>query len=179
MSAAPIQLTYLRISYKKCRRCPYTHSPGKLRGRVPDRRHTKSHRGLTHLAHLSPIPASPFLRKHKFNRLDLKPAEHKPGRHRLPRLLMSTPSLLTRSSASPSVPASSSDLEQVLLVCRDDPTHVDSQPDRSVASRGLIKSQHNCSAQGAIAARRSEIRNTLPRKEYSYLDSDSIATPYP
>ena len=41
----------------------------------------------------------------------------------------------------------------------------------------LINKPWSCSASGAVAARRREIRNKFPRHENPYLDSDSSATP--
>jgi hypothetical protein len=90
----------------------------------------------------SPRLASPFLRKHKLDRLDFKPAERKPDRHRLIRqslsaLLEARP--LQCERLQPRIV-----LEQVRLVRRDNlTTHIDLQTDGSVASKCLVNSQHD------------------------------------
>ena len=82
MSAAPFQLTYLRISYKKVSQISARSLTRLLRGPTihTNRRHDR-------VIPCKPRAAasSPFLLKHQLNRLDFKPAERRPDRHRLPR----------------------------------------------------------------------------------------------
>jgi hypothetical protein len=75
------------------RRCPYIPSPGcsaEVRPTVVTKDIPYTPRATASSRTSLTSPHSPFLCKHKLNRLDFKPAERKPDRHRFPRLLMST-----------------------------------------------------------------------------------------
>jgi hypothetical protein len=81
----------------------------------------------------SPHLTSPFLRKYKLDRLDFKPAERKPGRHRLVRQSLSAflaARPLQCERLQPRIV-----LEQVRLVRRDNLTHINLQADGSVAPK--------------------------------------------
>jgi hypothetical protein len=55
-----------------------------------------------------------------------------------------------------------------------------SEPGVHASTAGEVRVKYepwSCSASGAVAARKSEIRRTLPRHENPYLDSERIATP--
>ena len=72
---------------------PHAPSPGYSGGQ--QHTHKPSSRQSYTLHAKSPQAHSPFPRKHQLNRLDFKPAERKPDRHRLPRRLLLSALALT------------------------------------------------------------------------------------